>query len=50
MALGVLGILAFSADQTRQALWAAKGTETRHLVETAYSLVADFMARAQAVK
>jgi methyl-accepting chemotaxis protein len=48
MALGVLGILAFSADQTRQALWAAKGTETRHLVETAYSLVADSMARAQA--
>ncbi len=48
MALGVLGILAFSADQTRQALWAAKGTETRHLVETAYSLVANSMARAQA--
>ncbi len=48
MALGVIAILAFSAEQTRQALWAAKGTETRHLVETAYSLVTDAMARAQA--
>ena len=48
VALGVLCILGFSAEQTREALWAAKGTETRHLVETAYSLVADAMARAQA--
>ena len=48
MALGVVGILGFSAEQTSQALWAAKGTETRHLVETAYSVVADSMARAQA--
>jgi methyl-accepting chemotaxis protein len=47
MVLGVLGILAFSAEQTSQALWAAKGTETRHLVETAYSVVADSMAAAQ---
>ncbi len=48
MVLGVLGILAFSAEQTSHALWAAKGTETRHLVETAYSVVADLMAAAQA--
>ena len=48
MALGVIGILGFSAEQTSQALWAAKGTETRHLVETAYSLVADSIARAKA--
>ena len=47
MALGVVGILGFSAEQTREALWAEKGAETRHLVETAYSLVADSMARAQ---
>ena len=48
MGLGVLGILAILGGANAQALWAAKGTETRHLVETAYSLVADSMARAQA--
>ena len=46
MALGVLGILAIAAQQAREALWAAKGAETRHLVETAHSLVADYQRRA----
>ena len=46
MALGMLGIVAIAAQQVREALWAAKGTETRHLVETAQSLVADYQRRA----
>jgi len=46
MALGVLGIVAIAAYQAREALWTAKGTETRHLVETAHSLVADYQRRA----
>ena len=46
MALGMLGILAIAAEQARDALFAAKGTETRHLVETAHSLVADYQRRA----
>jgi methyl-accepting chemotaxis protein len=47
MALDVVGILAISIEQTHEALGAAKGTETRHLVTTAHSLVADFQNRAQ---
>ena len=46
MALGMLGVLAIAAGETREALWAAKGAETRHLVETAHSLVADYQQRA----
>jgi methyl-accepting chemotaxis protein len=46
MALGMLGVLAIAAGETRASLFAAKGTETRHLVETAYSLVADYQQRA----
>nr|WP_294518232.1 cache domain-containing protein [uncultured Rhodopila sp.] len=46
MAFGTLGILAIAAGESSEALWAAKATETRHLVETAYSLVADFQRRA----
>ena len=48
MALAVVGILGIAVQQTQQALWAAKGAESRHLVETAWSLVADLQARAQA--
>ena len=48
MALGMLGILAIAAEQARVALLAAKATETRHLVETAHSLVADYQRRARA--
>src|SRR4051812_1525942 len=46
MVLGVLSILAIAAREANQALWTAKGTETRHLVETAHSLVADYQRRA----
>ncbi len=46
MVLGVVGILAIAAREANQALWTAKGTETRHLVETAHSLVADYQRRA----
>ncbi len=46
MALGTLGILAIAARESSDALWAAKATETRHLVETATSLVADYQQRA----
>ncbi len=46
MALGMLGILTTAAEQVHEALYAAKGTETRHLVETAQSLVADYQRRA----
>ena len=46
MALGVLGILAIAAQQAREAMWTAKGAETRHLVETAHSLVAHHQRRA----
>ena len=45
MALGMAGIMAVTAAQVRDALFAAKGTETRHLVETARSLVADYQRR-----
>jgi len=48
MALGMLGIVAIAAQRVSTALWAAKGTETRHLVETAQSLVADYQRRAAA--
>jgi len=47
MAFGVLAILAISVEQAREALWAAKGAETRHLVETAESLVEDYQTRAR---
>jgi methyl-accepting chemotaxis protein len=43
---GLAGVLALAADETRDALFAAKATETRHLVETAASLVADYQRRA----
>ena len=46
MALGMVGLLAIAAEEAREALYAAKGTETRHLVETAHSLVADYQRRA----
>nr|WP_294504967.1 cache domain-containing protein [uncultured Rhodopila sp.] len=46
MALGTLGILLIAAEESSEALWAAKATETRHLVETAHSLVADYQQRA----
>jgi methyl-accepting chemotaxis protein len=46
MALGVLAILVIASQQASVALWAAKGAETRHLVETAHSLVADYQRRA----
>ena len=46
MALGMLSVLAIAAGETRDSLFAAKGTETRHLVETAQSLVADYQRRA----
>lgn len=46
MALGLLGILAITAVELRESLFAAKEAETRHLVETAYSLVADYQRRA----
>jgi len=48
MALGMLGIVATAAEQVNEALWAAKGTETRHLVETAQSLVAGYQQLAAA--
>ena len=46
MTLGITGVLAIAAEESRQALWAAKGSETRHLVETAHSLVTDYQQRA----
>jgi methyl-accepting chemotaxis protein len=46
MALGVVGILLIAAQQAEEALWTAKGTETRHLVETAHSLIADYQRHA----
>lgn len=46
MAPGLLGILAITAVEVRESLFAAKEAETRHLVETAYSLVADYQRRA----
>ena len=46
MGLGLAGTLAIAAVQTRDALFAAKAIETRHLVETAASLIADFQRRA----
>jgi methyl-accepting chemotaxis protein len=46
MALGTLGILAIAARESSDALWAAKATETRHLVETAHSLATDYQQRA----
>ncbi|MGO9998301.1 MAG: cache domain-containing protein, partial [Acetobacteraceae bacterium] len=46
MVLGMLGILAIAVRQARDLLFAAQGMETRHLVETAHSLVADFQRRA----
>jgi methyl-accepting chemotaxis protein len=46
MALGMLGTLAIAAGEAQRALFAAKGTETRHLVETAQSLVTDYQRRA----
>jgi methyl-accepting chemotaxis protein len=45
MAFGVLGILLIAAMGARSALWTAKTTETRHLVETARSLVEDYQRR-----
>ncbi len=46
MALGMFGVLAIAVEGSRDALWAAKGTETRHLVETAHSLATDYQQRA----
>ncbi len=46
MALGMLGIMAIAVGQARDALWTARQTETRHLVETAYSLVGGYQQRA----
>jgi methyl-accepting chemotaxis protein len=48
MAFGVLGILAIAAVEARSALWTAKAAETRPLVETAHSLVADYQRSAAA--
>ena len=46
MALGLVGILFIAGQQAHEARWAAKGAETRHLVETAHSLIADYQRRA----
>jgi len=45
-ALGTLGILAIAVRESSDALWAAKASETRHLVEIAHALVADYQRRA----
>jgi len=42
----MLGTLAIAAEEAQSALFAAKGTETRHLVETVHSLVADYQRQA----
>jgi methyl-accepting chemotaxis protein len=46
LALGMLGVLTIATAEVRTALWAAKGAETRHLVEIAHSLVTDYQRRA----
>jgi methyl-accepting chemotaxis protein len=46
MVLGVVGILVIASQQASVALWTAKGAETRHLVETAHSLVAGYQRHA----
>ena len=46
MAIGLLGTLAVAAVEVRHALFAAKATEQRHLVEVASTLAANYQRRA----
>lgn len=50
MAFGMVGVLALTARNVSSALFAAKETETRHLVQTARSLVAEYQTLAKSGK
>ena len=47
IAIGMIGVLALTAQTVERALFAAKSTETRHLVEAAHSLVIAYQRMAE---